>query len=158
MLIINWNNWNNWNALPRFEFSYIAFQSRTDCLTSRRGIVWRCTFFDYCTICSQVLQSCGEMVLSVHKQYNLAKRIVSSVHKQCNLAVRLYQVYTGSTILRRDCTKCTQAVQSCREMVSSVHGQYNIAAEIVPSVHKQCNNVVRWYYLSATSTVNVIEH
>ena len=25
MLIINWNNWNNWNALPRFEFSYIAF-------------------------------------------------------------------------------------------------------------------------------------
>ena len=62
--------------------------------------------------------------------------IVLSVRKYCNLAVRLYQVYTGSTILRRDCTKCTQAVQSCREMVSSVHGQYNIAAEIVPSVHK----------------------
>ncbi len=154
MLIINWNNWNNLNALPQFEFSYNAFQSRTVCLTSRRGIVWCCTFFDYCTICSQVLQSCGEMVLSVHKQYNLAKRIVSIAHKQCNLAVRLYQVYTGSTILRRDCTKCTQAVQSCREMVSSVHGQYNIAAEIVPSVHKQCNIVVRWYYLSATSVAS----
>ena len=63
---------------------------------------------------------------------------------RADLSASLYYLYTSGTILRRDCIKCTQAVQYydgdcikcpqvvqyCDEIVLSVHKWYNIATRL----------------------------
>ena len=46
---------------------------------------------------------------------------------------------------------CTQAVQYCDEIVSSVHKQYNITGAVVLSAHKWSNIAARWHYLCTSS-------
>ena len=62
-------------------------------------------------------------------------------------------MYIGSAILRRDCTKCPQAVQYCDEIVSSVHKRYNIMTRL----YQVCisSTILRepLYYLCTSSAI-----
>ena len=52
------------------------------------------------TICTQVVQYCDGDCIKCTQAVQYCDEIVLSVHKKCNIATRLYQVYTGSTLLR----------------------------------------------------------
>ena len=82
-----------------------------------------------CTICPQVVQSCGEIVLFVHCQYNLT--------------MRLYYLSASSAILRRDCTTCPQPVQNNSEIAFLPQNLSNQVPRSLSEIHPSIAYIYR---------------